>query len=94
MSATKTSIPTPAFVRVSKHRLDALTNGLFAIVMTLLVLEPKVPELPKSAAVPEIGRALASSPGSCPSAHPIYAVAGLRLPFGFAGFPLAVLPFN
>jgi hypothetical protein len=37
-------------LRVSNHRLDALTDGLFAIVMTLLVLELKVPELPTHAA--------------------------------------------
>lgn len=61
MSATKATSPTPPFVRVSKHRLDALTDGLFAIVMTLLVLELKVPELPKSAASSEIGKALAGN---------------------------------
>ena len=48
-------------MRVSKHRLDALTDGLFAIVMTLLVLELKVPELPKNAANSEIGRALGNN---------------------------------
>jgi uncharacterized membrane protein len=32
-----------------KGRLEALSDGLFAIVMTLLVLELKIPELPRSA---------------------------------------------
>jgi uncharacterized membrane protein len=29
---------------VSKHRLDALTDGIFAVAMTLLVIELKLPE--------------------------------------------------
>jgi uncharacterized membrane protein len=45
-------------MRVSKHRLDALTDGLFAIVMTLLVLELKIPDLQRNATVQEIGRSL------------------------------------
>jgi uncharacterized membrane protein len=32
-------------VTLSKHRIEGLTDGIFAIVMTLLVLELKVPEL-------------------------------------------------
>ena len=39
---------------LSKHRIEALSDGLFAIVMTLLVLELKVPELPRSAPDGEI----------------------------------------
>jgi len=35
-------------VLLSKGRMEALTDGIFAISMTLLVLELKVPELPKS----------------------------------------------
>jgi uncharacterized membrane protein len=31
---------------LSKHRIEALSDGLFAIVMTLLVLDVRVPELP------------------------------------------------
>ena len=61
MNATKATSKAPTFVRVSKHRLDALTDGLFAIVMTLLVLELKVPDLPRHVANSEIGRALASN---------------------------------
>ena len=33
--------------RVAKHRVEFLADGVFAIVMTLLVLELKVPELPR-----------------------------------------------
>lgn len=47
--------PKPASVRsviygvqLSKGRIEALTDGIFAIAMTLLVLELKLPELPKS----------------------------------------------
>ena len=31
---------------MSKHRLEALTDGIYAIALTLLVLELKLPELP------------------------------------------------
>jgi uncharacterized membrane protein len=34
-------------ITLGKHRVEGLTDGVFAIVMTLLVLELKVPELPK-----------------------------------------------
>lgn len=35
-------------VLLPKSRVEALTDGIFAIAMTLLVLELKVPDLPKS----------------------------------------------
>lgn len=36
-------------VELGKNRIEALSDGIFAIAMTLLVLELKVPELPKTA---------------------------------------------
>lgn len=30
---------------VTKHRLEALTDGIFAVAMTLLVIELKIPEM-------------------------------------------------
>ncbi len=35
---------TTAPTGMSKHRLDALTDGIFAVAMTLLVIELKIPE--------------------------------------------------
>lgn len=35
-------------ILLSKGRMEALTDGIFAIAMTLLVLELKAPDLPKS----------------------------------------------
>lgn len=37
---------TPAQSPVSKHRLEALSDGIYAIALTLLVLELKLPALP------------------------------------------------
>ena len=41
-------------ILLSKGRMEALTDGIFAIAMTLLVLELRVPELPKSASAHEL----------------------------------------
>jgi TMEM175 potassium channel family protein len=39
---------------LSKGRMEGLTDGIFAIAMTLLVLELKVPDLPKSTGSQEL----------------------------------------
>lgn len=52
-SYARTPIP------ISKHRMEALADGVFAIAMTLLVLEIRVPDLPRSAASAEIWHAVA-----------------------------------
>lgn len=44
--------------RFSKLRLETLCDGIFAIAMTLLVLELKVPELPRGSSPAEIWHAL------------------------------------
>ena len=41
-------------ILLSKGRMEALTDGIFAIAMTLLVLELKAPDLPKSAGAHEL----------------------------------------
>lgn len=53
--------PPPASVRkilhsilLSKGRMEALTDGIFAIAMTLLVLELKIPDLPKTISAHEL----------------------------------------
>jgi len=43
---------------ISKHRLETLVDGVFAIAMTILVLELRVPELADERSVPELGQAL------------------------------------
>ena len=34
----------PGVFYLSKHRLEALTDGIFAVAMTLLVIDLKIPE--------------------------------------------------
>ena len=49
----------PSAYVVSKGRLEMLFDGIFAIAMTILVLELKVPELADRHSVAELARALA-----------------------------------
>jgi len=44
---------------ISRSRLEMLVDGIFAIAMTILVLELKVPELDNSRSGHELARALA-----------------------------------
>ena len=45
---------------IGKHRLEGLADAVFAIVMTLLVLDLKVPDLPRHAPTSDLLRALAA----------------------------------
>jgi uncharacterized membrane protein len=58
MSTSEPSSGRPKFLAVSKHRIDALTDGVIAIVITLLVLELKIPDLPRKVSVSDLGHAL------------------------------------
>lgn len=49
------SAPEPG---MSKHRIDALTDGIFAVAMTLLVIELKIPEALHVKTNPELIEAL------------------------------------
>ena len=51
-------LPAPVAV-ISRSRLETLYDGIFAIAMTLLVLDLKVPELADRHSVPELGAQLA-----------------------------------
>jgi uncharacterized membrane protein len=45
-------------VEIGKNRIEALSDGIFAIVMTLLILELHVPNLPANTANVEVAAAL------------------------------------
>src|SRR5437763_13381123 len=47
-----------ARVSVPKQRLETLADGVFAIVVTLLVLEIKIPDLPRDASIGAMAHAL------------------------------------
>ena len=44
MSAHQAMPPEPAAIGWSKHRVEALTDGIFAVAMTLLVIDLKLPD--------------------------------------------------
>jgi len=44
---------------IGKHRIEALADGVFAIVLTLLVLELKLPDLPRHVPAAQLRHALA-----------------------------------
>jgi uncharacterized membrane protein len=48
----------PELLAISKSRIEALSDGIFAIVMTLLILELRVPSLAASAANVDVVSAL------------------------------------
>jgi uncharacterized membrane protein len=60
MTTTSEATPKNNTDFLAKHRVEALADGLFAIVMTLLVLDLKVPELARNASPRELARAIAS----------------------------------
>jgi uncharacterized membrane protein len=45
-------------MQLARNRIEALTDGVFAVAMTLLVLDIKVPELPQPMATDELLRQL------------------------------------
>lgn len=50
--------PAPREGQLSKHRLEGLSDGVFAVVMTLLVLEVRVEHLPPHATNAQVWEAL------------------------------------
>jgi TMEM175 potassium channel family protein len=61
----------------NKARIEALSDGIFAIVMTLLVLELKVPDLPRDVSGAELWRAVAAHGFTFFSFYLTFALAGL-----------------
>jgi uncharacterized membrane protein len=53
------NIEQPSVSAISRSRLETLFDGVFAIAMTILVLELKIPELVDRRSTQELGRALA-----------------------------------
>ncbi len=60
MTQTLATPQAPKTDFLSKHRIEALADGLFAIVMTLLVLDLKVPEFEHHASARELAQAIVS----------------------------------
>jgi uncharacterized membrane protein len=50
----------PTTFEIGKNRIEALSDGIFAIVMTLLILEIRVPNLPPTAPNVEVAPALSA----------------------------------
>ncbi|MES2151386.1 MAG: TMEM175 family protein [Pseudomonadota bacterium] len=61
---------------ISKHRMEALVDGVFAIAMTILVLEVKVPDLADPSSGSELLQALR---------HQLYVIVAYFISFGMLG---------
>ena len=59
MSVDRSRVEAPTADLWSKHRVEALTDGIFAVAMTLLVIDLKVPDPHDLRTQQELGRALA-----------------------------------
>jgi len=59
MSDDRESVTAPLVVLWSKHRVEALTDGIFAVAMTLLVIDLKVPDPHAIHTQAELAQALA-----------------------------------
>jgi uncharacterized membrane protein len=55
---TKEPVPDPAWSGLSSARIEALSDGVFAIAMTLLIFQLKVPALPKGVSAGVLARSL------------------------------------
>jgi Endosomal/lysosomal potassium channel TMEM175 len=56
-------------VQLSRNRVEALTDGVFAVAMTLLVLDIKVPELQAPSDISPTGYPTASPVAEIPELH-------------------------